>query len=163
MAEGTNVDNLLPAVVLGINGFDDQTYFLILLVGHNMILYHLMSLHVKGFLGTPIVTQFFDTWVFFPVQPGPAPARPCPALTRLMPSPALCAQATHGPAPARPGLARPGPALPGPALGRGQAPESPQLGVPKCPTLLFTMLLTGQIAANRHTVTPYFLNFDPKF
>ena len=60
MAEGTNVDNLLLAVVWDINDFDDQTYFLILLVGHNMILCRLMSLHVKGFLGTPIVTQFFE-------------------------------------------------------------------------------------------------------
>ncbi len=54
-----------------------------------------------------ILTQNFDTWRFSPVQPGPAPARPCPAQVRLIPSPALRAQATPGPAPARPSPARP--------------------------------------------------------
>ncbi len=54
-----------------------------------------------------ILTQDFDTWRFSPVQPGPAPARPCPAQVRLIPSPALRAHATPGPAPARPGPARP--------------------------------------------------------
>ncbi len=68
-------------------------------------------------------------WDFRPVQPGPAPARPSPALIRLVPGPALRAQATHGPAPARP--------RPGPAPGRSQAPESPQLGVPKMPRTTF--------------------------
>ena len=58
MAEDTNDDNPLLEVVLGINDFDDQISFLILLV-LNRILYRLMSLHVKGFPGTPIVTQFF--------------------------------------------------------------------------------------------------------
>ncbi len=58
------------------------------------------------------------------------------------------------------------PAQPGPAPARpGPAPRGPlarqAAHLPQCKKLLFTMLLTGQIAFHRVPVTPYFLNFDP--